>query len=83
MSGRKMIPPHPRKQPPPEFAVQQMAIDHELEEIASLQVRTILDGVILEFSQTTEFVLMRPQAARKLAAKLIACADELETEVTG
>jgi hypothetical protein len=59
-----------------------MAIDHELEEITP-QVRTILDGVILEFSQTTEFVLMRPQAARKLAAKLIACADELETEVTG
>jgi len=62
------------KAPPPPLAVQQLAKEHELGEV-KLEVRQIADGVALWFSHETEFVVMRSEAARKIAKELIAKAD--------
>ena len=72
MPGKKMFPPHV-----PQQALDKLQPEYETAEI-SPDVRILADGVLLWFSQPTHFVLMRSGGARKLAAMLIARADELD-----
>jgi hypothetical protein len=72
MPGKKMVPPRVPRQ-----ALLKLQAEYETAEI-SPGVRILADGVVLWFSQPTQFVLMRSQGARQLAAMLLARADELD-----
>lgn len=72
MPGKKMFPPRV-----PQQALHKLQSEFETAEL-SPDVRILADGVMLWFSQPTQFVLMRSGGARKLAAMLRARADELD-----
>ena len=72
MPGKKIFPPHV-----PQQALHKLQPEYETAEI-SPDVRILADGVMLWFSQPTQFVLMRSGGARKLAAMLLARAAELD-----
>jgi hypothetical protein len=61
----------------PQQALHKLQSEYETAEL-SPDVRILADGVLLWFSQPTQFVLMRSGGARKLAAMLLARADELD-----
>ncbi len=77
MPGKKMFPPHV-----PQQALHKLQPEYDTAEI-SPDVRILADGVVLWFSQSTQFVLMRSGGARKLAAMLLARADELDGRTAG
>lgn len=66
-----------RKNPPPPLALAAMQSVATTTEVKP-NVTVSHDGVLMEFTQDIEFLLMTPRAARLLAAKLISAAEELE-----